>query len=321
MLTRAGRPALQRRHRHLREGRPRDARRRRRQGQRRDPRRRRRLARRVRSAEGGNLGFTQRGRVEFALAGGLINTDAIDNSAGVDISDHEVNIKILLDRVVAAGRLSVEERNALLRSDDRRGRRARAARQLPPERARSRTRASRRSTWRTCTPGSSARSSSRATSTARSRRCPTTKSSSERRAAGLGLTTPELAVLLAYAKIASRTTCSQTGLPDDPDFTPVLVEYFPDDVRERYAAVIAAAPAAARDRRDRARQRHGQPRRDDVRVPARRGDGRDARRDRPRPRSGAARCSTSPSSGTRSRRSTVRYRSTRRRRCTSSHGS
>ena len=49
--------------------------------------------------EGGNLGFTQRGRVEFALAGGRINTDAIDNSAGVDCSDHEVNIKILLDRV------------------------------------------------------------------------------------------------------------------------------------------------------------------------------------------------------------------------------
>src|SRR4029077_16569513 len=57
--------------------------------------------------EGGNLGFTQRGRVEFALAGGLINTDAIDNSAGVDLSDHEVNLKVLLDRVVAAGDLTV----------------------------------------------------------------------------------------------------------------------------------------------------------------------------------------------------------------------
>ena len=54
--------------------------------------------------EGGNLGFTQLGRVEYALGGGLINTDAIDNSAGVDCSDHEVNIKILLDGVVAAGR-------------------------------------------------------------------------------------------------------------------------------------------------------------------------------------------------------------------------
>ena len=64
--------------------------------------------------EGGNLGFTQLGRVEYALAGGLINTDAIDNSAGVDCSDHEVNIKILLDAVVAAGDLTVKQRNELL---------------------------------------------------------------------------------------------------------------------------------------------------------------------------------------------------------------
>ena len=54
--------------------------------------------------EGGNLGLTQKGRIEFARAGGKINTDAIDNSAGVDCSDHEVNIKILLDRLVVVGR-------------------------------------------------------------------------------------------------------------------------------------------------------------------------------------------------------------------------
>ena len=64
--------------------------------------------------EGGNLGFTQLGRVEFARQGGMINTDAIDNSAGVDCSDHEVNIKILLDAVVAAGDLTVKQRNQLL---------------------------------------------------------------------------------------------------------------------------------------------------------------------------------------------------------------
>ncbi len=56
--------------------------------------------------EGGNLGFTQLGRVEYALAGGRINTDAIDNSAGVDASDHEVNLKVLLDGAVRAGELS-----------------------------------------------------------------------------------------------------------------------------------------------------------------------------------------------------------------------
>ena len=62
--------------------------------------------------EGGNLGLTQRGRIEFARTGGKINTDAIDNSAGVDCSDHEVNIKILLDRLVVAGELDREARNA-----------------------------------------------------------------------------------------------------------------------------------------------------------------------------------------------------------------
>ncbi len=64
--------------------------------------------------EGGNLGFTQRARVEYALAGGRINTDAIDNSAGVDTSDHEVNIKILLQRAIATGALAADRRDALL---------------------------------------------------------------------------------------------------------------------------------------------------------------------------------------------------------------
>ncbi|MCP6275044.1 NAD-glutamate dehydrogenase, partial [Klebsiella pneumoniae] len=64
--------------------------------------------------EGGNLGFTQRGRVEFAMRGGRIYTDAIDNSAGVDCSDHEVNIKILLDSIVKSGDMTVKQRNELL---------------------------------------------------------------------------------------------------------------------------------------------------------------------------------------------------------------
>jgi glutamate dehydrogenase len=64
--------------------------------------------------EGGNLGITQLGRIEFALKGGKVNTDAIDNSGGVDCSDHEVNIKILLDSVVAEGELTMKQRNKLL---------------------------------------------------------------------------------------------------------------------------------------------------------------------------------------------------------------
>ena len=66
--------------------------------------------------EGANLGFTQRGRIEYSLKGGRINTDAIDNSAGVDTSDHEVNIKILLRKIVDRGSLTLEARNKLLSS-------------------------------------------------------------------------------------------------------------------------------------------------------------------------------------------------------------
>ena len=66
--------------------------------------------------EGGNLGCTQKGRVEFALQGGRINTDFIDNSAGVDCSDHEVNIKILLRAVIDAGDLTIKQRDELLAS-------------------------------------------------------------------------------------------------------------------------------------------------------------------------------------------------------------
>ena len=72
--------------------------------------------------EGGNLGFTQQARIEYALAGGRINTDAIDNSAGVDMSDHEVNLKILLDPAVARGALTFDERNRTLAGMRRRGR-------------------------------------------------------------------------------------------------------------------------------------------------------------------------------------------------------
>src|SRR5262249_46607821 len=65
--------------------------------------------------EGANLGVTQRARVEYALKGGRINTDAIDNSAGVDTSDHEVNLKVLLNAAVAAGDLTMKQRNQPLR--------------------------------------------------------------------------------------------------------------------------------------------------------------------------------------------------------------
>jgi glutamate dehydrogenase len=64
--------------------------------------------------EGGNLGMTQRARIQFALGGGSVNTDFIDNAAGVDCSDHEVNIKIALNRMVAQGDMTAKKRNLLL---------------------------------------------------------------------------------------------------------------------------------------------------------------------------------------------------------------
>ena len=81
--------------------------------------------------EGGNLGLTRRARVEFARGGGRINADFIDNSAGVDCSDHEVNLKVLLGLAERAGELTRPDRDALLRDVDRRGRRARALRLVP----------------------------------------------------------------------------------------------------------------------------------------------------------------------------------------------
>ena len=129
----AGGPAVQRRHRHLHQGRDRVGRRRRR------PRQRpvRVNGNQVRAkviGEGGNLGVTSLGRIEFDLAGGRINTDALDNSAGVDCSDHEVNIKILIDSLVTAGKVRAEDRTDAAAVDDRRGRPAGAGRQRGSER-------------------------------------------------------------------------------------------------------------------------------------------------------------------------------------------
>ena len=121
--------------------------------------------------EGGNLGLTQLGRIEYAERGGRINTDFIDNSAGVDTSDHEVNIKILLDRVVAAGDLTEKQRNALLARDDRRGRRAWCCATTTSRTSRSPTPRPTRRPCCTCTRTGCASSRSAACSTASSRAC------------------------------------------------------------------------------------------------------------------------------------------------------
>ena len=191
--------------------------------------------------EGGNLGLTQQARVEFARRGGHVNTDAIDNSAGVDTSDREVNIKILLDGVVAAGDLTRKQRDELLASmtDDvarlvladnydqnaaldmaiaqapallhvhaayldaleARGVLDRAVEDLPDERA-----------------------------------------LRERRLAGEGLTAPELAVLLAYTKNLLADELVAGTVPDDPALAIVLERYFPDPVVRTCPDQVARHP-------------------------------------------------------------------------------
>ncbi|MBA3798779.1 MAG: NAD-glutamate dehydrogenase [Geodermatophilaceae bacterium] len=191
--------------------------------------------------EGGNLGCTQLGRIEYALAGGRINTDAIDNSAGVDTSDHEVNIKILLNRIRDDGLIDdvgrsemltemTDEVAALVLADNynqnaalaneaiyaaqmldvaqryirhlvREGRLNRAIEFLPGDRV-----------------------------------------LSERSREGIGLTGPELSVLLAYSKIQLTDVLVGSELPDDPAVHDLLYDYFPTLLRASYREQMDAHP-------------------------------------------------------------------------------
>ena len=183
--------------------------------------------------EGGNLGLTQRARVEFALRGGLVNTDAIDNSAGVDCSDHEVNIKILLDSAVVAGELRAEDRNGLLAgmTDEV------AELVLADNRAQTRSLGIAR-VQAIPMVHVHARYLNQLELEGWLNRglefLPTEKQLAERQAAGSGLTTPEMAVLMAYTKIANIIEISETPSVDDAYFLPDLLAYFPGPLQERF---------------------------------------------------------------------------------------
>ena len=193
--------------------------------------------------EGGNLGFTQRGRIEYALEGGpggqggRINTDAIDNVAGVNCSDHEVNIKILLADLVQAGRMNDEERNALLASmTDAVAQRvlygsylqtqalsiagAQAVSMLGVHERLIRALEAEAGVNRTL------------------EALPTEAQIAGRRSARRGLVAPELATLVAHTKIHLNAALLESDLPEDPYLRYDLERYFPDPLPARFASEI-----------------------------------------------------------------------------------
>ncbi|MGH3738974.1 MAG: NAD-glutamate dehydrogenase, partial [Micromonosporaceae bacterium] len=196
--------------------------------------------------EGGNLGLTQRGRIEYTLhgaggAGGRMNTDFIDNSGGVDCSDHEVNIKILLNRAIAESQLPADERVALLASMtdevaalvlkhnyDQATALGNASRQAAPLLSVHRRlikdleRSGRLDRELEALPGH--------------------KELDARATAGQGLTSPEFAVLLSYAKLKLEDEINDSEVPDEEWTRDLLVGYFPTPLRERFAELTSHHP-------------------------------------------------------------------------------
>ncbi len=188
-------------------------------------------------AEGGNLGVTQRGRVAYALAGGRINDDAVDNSAGVDMSDHEVNLKICLAPVVASSALAVDARNALLAdvADEV------AAHVLAHNASQSRllTLDARRSQVRLDDFRLQLAAIERAVGVSRAALgLPDWESLQARQPSSPGLTRPELAVLAAWTKIELAATLRESRLPDDPALEAELFGYFPARIRREHPEAV-----------------------------------------------------------------------------------
>ncbi|HEU4974773.1 MAG TPA: NAD-glutamate dehydrogenase domain-containing protein [Baekduia sp.] len=191
--------------------------------------------------EGGNLGFTQRARIEYARRGGLVNADFIDNSAGVDCSDHEVNLKILLDLAVARGELDEDGRNALLRevTDDVTHHvlydSFLQAQMLAQEVRGSATRMfAYEDLMEALEDAEILRRADEA--------LPSPEEMADRRRQGDGLTRPELAVLMAYAKRLLTDSLLASDLPEDPAFARDLRTYFPRRVLERFDHLVDEHP-------------------------------------------------------------------------------
>jgi glutamate dehydrogenase len=187
--------------------------------------------------EGANLGMTQRSRIEFALRGGRLNTDFIDNSGGVDCSDHEVNIKILLGEVERSGKLTRPQRDELLREmtdevaalvlrDNYLQNQALSVTQLVSAHLLERF-------------ARFIRALERGGRLDRSIEfLPDDEAIAARGKQGLGLTRPELCVLLSYAKMALYEEILPSDLPDAPFMQEDLKLYFPTPLRKSYAKAL-----------------------------------------------------------------------------------
>lgn len=187
--------------------------------------------------EGGNLGFTQLGRVEYALNGGVLNTDFIDNSAGVDCSDHEVNIKILLNRVVDNGDLTEKQRNQLLE-------------QMEPAVGQM---VLRHNYYQTLAVSLGVSQSvenldlyrrfihvleKEANLNRALEFLPTDKEIARRQTDGQGLVRPEVAVLLAYSKMTIKAAILKSDLPENPFVARCIHSAFPELMREKFGTEL-----------------------------------------------------------------------------------
>jgi len=184
--------------------------------------------------EGGNLGATQRGRIEAALNGVLLNTDFIDNSAGVDTSDHEVNIKILLNDAVQRGELTVEARNTQLAAMTDEVERLVLADNYRQNQAISVM--ERMSVARLGSKQHFIRVLEEQGLLDRQIEfLPSDAEFAQRKSRGQGLTRPELSILLSYSKIVLFQQLLDSDVPEDWYLSKELRRYFPQPLQEKYA--------------------------------------------------------------------------------------
>jgi glutamate dehydrogenase len=191
--------------------------------------------------EGGNLGLTQLGRIEYAQNGGRINTDAIDNSAGVDCSDHEVNIKIVLGKAIEDGNLTIPNRNKLLESmTDNVSQLVLRDNNLQTQAitiAEQQGMSILEILGRMITYLEKSGHLNRTIEY-----LPESEEIARRHAEGKGFTRPELSVILAYSKIVLYDNLLNSKLPDEEYYSDDLIKYFPEKLQDKYKNEIEGHP-------------------------------------------------------------------------------